>query len=167
MFTCCTPEGNWCYKFTPVRQSVSASVCLSVSDAKLEQLALRIFLIFWIQLGDDKCRKVTKSVFWKKLSLTPFFGGKRGQKGVKKGSLNFFSKTALRILLIFGMKLRLYKGFILAEAVFWKKIKGVKWAKRGPPGHRFFFEKKSHFFYANWVILNTNKQWNFLIFSNP
>ena len=47
-----------------------------------------------------------------------------GQKGVKKGSkrsLIFYSKTALRIFLIFGMKLSLYKGFILAEAFFRKK----------------------------------------------
>ena len=43
--------------------SVCLSVSLYVSDAKLEELALRIFLIFWIQLGDDKCRKVTKIVF--------------------------------------------------------------------------------------------------------
>ena len=55
----CTPEGNWCYKFTLVSLSVSLLVC----DAKLEELALRIFLIFWIQLGDDKCRKVTESDF--------------------------------------------------------------------------------------------------------
>ena len=59
--------------------------------------------------------------FFLKMPLAPFFG----QKGVKKGSkwvFDFFSKTALRIFLIFGVKLLLYKGFILGEAEFSGKL---------------------------------------------
>ena len=129
------PKGIGAINLHPL---VSPLVCQFVRNAKLEELVLRIFLIFWIQLGDDKSRKVTKSVFWKKFPLTPFFG-KKGSKQAQKWFFHFFWKTALRIFLIFGLKLRLYKGFILAEALFWKKIpKGVKSAKRGTPGHIFF-----------------------------
>ena len=59
--------------------------------------------------------------FFLKMPLAPFFG----QKGVKKGSkwvFDFFSKMALRIFLIFGVKLLLYKGFILGEAEFSGKL---------------------------------------------
>ena len=76
--------------------SVCLSVCLSVSDAKLEKLALRIFLISCMKLGDHKGRKVTEPDFSKKFSLCP----KRAicaQNGLFSNLFEIFSETALTI----------------------------------------------------------------------
>ena len=96
--------------------------------------------------------------FFLKMPLAPFFG----QKGVKKGSkwvFDFFSKTALRIFLIFGVKLLLYKGFILGEAEFSGKLPfcpflGLLGPFQQVPGPK----KKLLLFFANWMILIQKKQ---------
>ena len=159
LFIFCTPKGIGAINL-PL--SVRPSVSQSVRNTKLQELALRIFLIFWIQLGDDKCRKVTESDFWKKIPLTLFWG-KKGSKRGQNGVFEFFlSKTALKIFLIFGMKLRLYKGFILA--LFWKKN-----PKRGQMGQMGYPEKMStNYFFMRiewcWTRISNNV---FYFFWNP
>ena len=70
---------------------------------------------------------------------------------VMNQSFSFFSKTALTIFPKLHMKLRLYKGFILAKKFFRKKqpldpFLGKKGSKRGQKNifrKKFFFYSKS------------------------
>ena len=75
--------------------SVSPYVSLSVRNALFSALALTIFLIFGMKLGEHKWKKVTEPDFSKKC-FDPLFWVK---KGSKMGFLGFCEKTALTFLL--------------------------------------------------------------------
>ena len=68
------------------------------------ETALRIFLIFYMKLGDYKGRKVTEPDFWKK-NLIWRYSQKGLQISPKSDTLIFFPKTALTIFLVCGLKL--------------------------------------------------------------
>ena len=88
-----------------------------VGNAVFSETALRIFLIFNTKLGDYKGRKVTAPDFWKKFLIWRYL--RKGlQISPKSDTLTFFSKTALTIFLVFGLKLVLNKTFNLNEAYF-------------------------------------------------
>ena len=98
---------------------------------ELWKTALTIFIIFGMKLGDYKVRIVTEPDFPKKIRF-PGNWAKTGNFYSKSDSLIFSSKFPLRILLIFGVKLGLYKGFKLAETNFSKKCRFPgKWEKNG------------------------------------
>ena len=61
MFPCCTPEGNWCYKFTPVFLSVSLSVRLW---HKVTGIGSKDFSDFLYD-GRAQYWLTTNSFFWK------------------------------------------------------------------------------------------------------
>ena len=92
-----------------------------VGNAVFSETALRIFLIFCMKLGDYKGRKVTEPDFWKKFLIWRY-----SQKGLqispKSDTLIFFSKTALTIFLVFGLKLVLNMAFNLNETYFSEKF---------------------------------------------
>ena len=84
---------------------------------------------FFMKLGDYKSRKVTEPDIWRKLLICRF-SWKCLQKSQKSDTLIFgcwlvgktvFSETALRIFLIFCIKLRDYKDRKVTEPDFWKK----------------------------------------------
>ena len=83
-----------------------------VGNAVFSETALRIFLIFCMKLGDYKGRKVTEPDFWKKFLIWRY--SRKGlQISPKSDTLIFFSKTALTIFLVFGLKLVLNMTFNL------------------------------------------------------
>ena len=88
-----------------------------VGNTVFSETALRIFLIFWMKLGDYKCRKVTEPDLWKKFLIWRY-SQKRLQISPKSHTLIFFSKTALTIFLFFGLKLVLNMTFNLNETYF-------------------------------------------------
>ena len=100
-----------------------------VGNAVFSKMDVSIFLIFCIELGDCKGRKVTELDFWKKFLIWRY-SRKRLQISPKSDTLIFgwlvgnavFSETALRIFLIFCMKLGDYKGRKVTEPDFWKKF---------------------------------------------
>ena len=73
------------------------------------------------QLGIYKGRKVTQPDFWKKFLIWRYWR-KRLQISPKSDTLTFFSKTALTIFLVFGLKLVLNLTFNLNETYFSEKI---------------------------------------------
>ena len=75
-----------------------------VANAVFSETALRIFLIFCMKLGDYKGRKVTEPDFWKKFLIWRY-SRKSLQISPKSYTSIFFSKTALTIFLVFGLKL--------------------------------------------------------------
>ena len=85
-----------------------------VGNAVFLKTALRVFLIFCMKLGDYKGRKVTEPNFWKKFLIWRY-----SRKGLqitpKSDTLIFFSKTALTVFLVFGLKLVLNMTFNLHE----------------------------------------------------
>ena len=97
-----------------------------VGNAVFSETALRIFLIFCMKLGDYKGKKVTELDIW--------FGDIREK--VSKLAQNqtlwylvgwlvgnaVFSEMALRIFLIFCVKLGNYKGRKATEPDIWKKF---------------------------------------------
>ena len=92
-----------------------------VGKAVFSERALRIFLIFCMKLGDYKCRKVTEPDFWKKFVIWRY--SRKGlQISPKSDTLIFFSKTALTIFLVFGLKLVLNMTFNLNETYFSEKF---------------------------------------------
>ena len=99
-----------------------------VSNAVFSETGLKIFLIFCIKLGDYKGRKVTKPDFWKKFLIWRY-SRKRLRISPKLDTLicgwlvgnSDFSETALRIFLIFCMKLVDYKSRKFTEPDIWKK----------------------------------------------
>ena len=103
-------------------------------NAVSSETALIIFLIFCMKLGDYWGRKVTESNFPKKILIWRFL--RKGlQISSKSDPLIFFSKMALTIFLVFGLKLVLNVSFILNETHFlillnWKKWKQNKWIWR-------------------------------------
>ena len=90
-----------------------------VGKAVFSETALWIFLIFCMKLGDYKGRKGTEPDFWKKFLIWRYSrkGLQISPKSVIIGWLvgwlvgnAVFSETALRIFLIFCMKLGDYEG---------------------------------------------------------
>ena len=85
------------------------------------ETAPRIFLIFCMKLGDYKGRKATEPGFWKKFLIWIYL-----QKGLQISSKSdtsiFFSKMALTMFLVFGMKLALNMAFNLNETYFSKNL---------------------------------------------
>ena len=92
-----------------------------VGNVVFSETTLRIFLIFWIKLGDYKGRKVTEPDFWKKFLIWRY-SPKGLQISPKSDTLIFFSKTALMIFLVFGLKLALNMTFNLNETYFSEKF---------------------------------------------
>ena len=80
-----------------------------------------IFLIFCMKLGDYKGRKVTERAFWKKI-LVWRYSRKGLQISPKSETLIFFSKTALKIFLVFGLKSVVNMTFNLNETYFSDKF---------------------------------------------
>ena len=92
-----------------------------VGNAVFSETARRIFLIFCMKLGDYKGRKVTEPDFWKKFLIWRY--SRKGlQISPKSDTLIFFSKTALTIFLVFGLKLVLNMTFNLNEPIFQKNL---------------------------------------------
>ena len=87
-----------------------------VGNAVFSETAQTIFLIFCMKLGDYKGKKVTEPDFWK----TSWFRDIREKvsKLAQNQTLIFFSKTALTIFLVFGLKLVLNMTFNLNETFF-------------------------------------------------
>ena len=92
-----------------------------VGNAIFSETALRIFLIFCMKLGDYKGRKVTQPDFWKKFLIWTYLQ-KVLQISPKSDTLIFFSKTAVTILSVFGLKSLLNMTFNLNEIYFSEKI---------------------------------------------
>ena len=88
-----------------------------VGNAVFSETALRIFLILCMTLGDYKGRKVTEPHFWKKFLIWRY-SRKHLQISPKSDTLMFFSKTALTIFLVFGLKLVRNMTFNLNETYF-------------------------------------------------
>ena len=90
-----------------------------VGNSVFSKTVLRAFLVFCMKLGDYKGRKVTELDFWKKFLIWRYL-----QKGLqispKSDTLIFFSKTALTIFFVFGLKLVLNVTFNLNETYFSK-----------------------------------------------
>ena len=102
-------------------ETLSYLVGWLVGNAVFSETALRIFLIFWMNLGDYKSRKVTEPDFWKKFLIWRY--SRKGlQISPKSDTLIFFSKTALTIFLVFGLKLVLNMTFNLNETYFSEKF---------------------------------------------
>ena len=73
-----------------------------VGNAVFSETAERIFLIYCKKLGDYKGRKVTEPDFWKKFLIWRY--SRKGlQFSPRSDTLIFFSKTALKIVLVFGL----------------------------------------------------------------
>ena len=104
----------------PTKVSVVGNNWLVVNEI-FSETALRIFLIFCMKLGDYKGRKVTEPDFWKKFLIWRY--SRKGlQISPKSDTLIFFSKTALTIFLVFGLKLVLNITFNSNENYFSEKI---------------------------------------------
>ena len=83
-----------------------------VGNAVFWETAVSIFLIFCMKLRGYKGRKVTEPDFWNKFLIWRY-SEKRLQISPKSDILIFFSKTALMIYLVFGLKLVLNMTFDL------------------------------------------------------
>ena len=92
-----------------------------VGNAVFSETALRIFLIFCMKLGDYKGRKVTEPDFWKNFSIWRYSRTVL-QISPKSDTLIFFSKTAVTMFLVFGLKLILNMTFNLSETYFSEKF---------------------------------------------
>ena len=92
-----------------------------VGNAVFSETARRIFLIFCMKLGDYKGRKVTEPDFWKKFLIWRY-SWKGLQISPKSGTLIFFSKMALTVFWVFGLKLVLNMTFNLNETCFSEKF---------------------------------------------
>ena len=92
-----------------------------VDNVFFSETALSIFLVFCMKLGGYKCRKVTEPDFWKKFLIWRY--SRKGlQISPKSDTLIFFSKTALTIFFVFGLKLVLNLSFSLNETYFSEKF---------------------------------------------
>ena len=130
-------------------------VCWLVGKAVFSETALWIFLIFCIKLGDHKGRQLTEPDIWKKY----WFGDIR--KNLPKLAQNqtlwylvcwlvgnaVFSETALRIFLIFCMKLGDYKGRKVTEPDFWKKFLIWRYSRK-----RLQISPKSDTLIFGWLV---------------
>ena len=82
-----------------------------VGNAVFSEMAIRIFVIFCMTLGDYKGRKVTESDLWKKLMIWRYLpkGVQISPKSVLTGWLvgnAVFSEAAVGIFLIFLHEIR-------------------------------------------------------------
>ena len=91
-----------------------------VGNTVFSETALRIFLTFCMTLGDYKGRKVTEPDFWKKILIWRYLP-KGLQISRKSRTFIFFSKTALMMCLVFGLKLVLITTFNLNKTYFSEK----------------------------------------------
>ena len=106
----------------PIKMVLLVIIGWLVGNTVFSETAQRIFLIFCINLGDYKSRKVTKPDFWKKFFISIFLRkGLQISIGWLVGGV-IFSEMALRIFLIFCMKLGDNKGRKVTELDFWKKF---------------------------------------------
>ena len=85
-----------------------------VGNAVFSETVLSNIRIFCMKLGDYKGRKVTEPDFWKKFCIWRY-SQKRLRITPKSDTLIFFSKTALTIFLVFGLKLAQNMAFNLNE----------------------------------------------------
>ena len=105
----------------PIRSVLLVIIGLLVGNAVFSEKALRIFLIFCMKLGGYKSRKKTEPGFGKKFLIWRY--SRKGlQVSPKSDTLIFFSKTALTIFLVFGLKLVLNMTFNLNETYFTEKF---------------------------------------------
>ena len=74
-----------------------------------------------MKLGDCTCRKATEPDFWQKFLIWGY-SQKGLQIGSKSDTLIFFSKTALTIYSVFGLKVVLNMTFNLNETYFSEKF---------------------------------------------
>ena len=141
-----------------------------VGNAVLSETALRVFLIFCMKLEDYKDRKVTEPNFEK----SSWFGDihKKVSKWAQNQTLwYFFSKTALTIYLVFGLKLVLKMAFNFNETYFSEKFAIWRYLTSKSSKIRVF----GHFFdFASLVVLDFvhNDMWAwclvvFLQFAGP
>ena len=94
--------------------------CL-VGNEVFSETAQRIFLIFCMKLGDYKGRKATEPDFWKRFLIWKY--SRKGlQISPKSDILIFFSKTAVIVFLVFGLKLVLNITFTLKQTYFSEKF---------------------------------------------
>ena len=113
--------------FGDIREKVSILTLVGwlvgwlVDNAVFSETAQRAFLIFCMTLGYYKGRKVTQPDFWKKFLIRRWW-----QKGLqispKSDILIFFSKRALTMFLVFGLKLVLNMTFNWSETYFSEKF---------------------------------------------
>ena len=96
-----------------------------VGNAVFSETSLMVFLIFCLKLGDHNGRKVTEPDFWKKFLIWRY-SRRSLQTTPKSDTLIFFSKTALTIFLVFGLKLVLNMTFSLNETYFSEKFAILK-----------------------------------------
>ena len=89
-----------------------------VGNAVFSETAKRIFLNFYMKLGDYKGKKESD---FGKIFLIWRYSRKAIQISLKSDTLIFFSKTALTIFLVFGLKLVINMTFNMNET-FFKKI---------------------------------------------
>ena len=95
-----------------------------VGNAVFSEIALRIFLIFCMKLGNYKGRKLTEPDFSKKILVWRY--SRKGLKcSPKSDTFMFFLKTALTIVLVFRLKLVINMTFNLNETYFSEKF--VTW----------------------------------------
>ena len=112
---------RYSWKGLQISPKLDALVGWLVGNAVFSGIPLRIFLIFCMKLGDYKGRKVTQPDFWKKFLISRY--SRKGlQISPKSDALIFFSKTALTIFLVFGLKLVLNMTFNLNETYFSEKF---------------------------------------------
>ena len=91
-----------------------------VGNAVFSETALSIFLIFCMKLGDYKGRKVTELDFWKNFLILRY-SWKGLQTSWKPDTLIFFSKSALTIFSVFGLKLVINMTFNLNENYYFSE----------------------------------------------
>ena len=105
----------------PIKSMLLVIIGWLVGNAVFSETALRIFLIFCMKLVDYKGRKVIKPDFFQKFLIWRY--SRKGlQISPKSDTLIFFSKTALTIFLVFGLKLVLNMTFNLNETYFSEKF---------------------------------------------
>ena len=105
----------------PIKSMLLVIIGWLVGNAVFSQTAVRIFLIFCMKLGDYKGKKDTEPDFWKKFLIWRY--SRKGlQISLKSDTLIFFSKTAMTIFLVFGLKLVLNMTFNLNETYFSEKF---------------------------------------------
>ena len=106
-----------------------------VGNKVFSETAVRIFLTFCLKLRDYKGRNITDPDFWKKLLIWRYsWKGLQISVGCLVGRLvgnAVFSETALRIFLIFCMKLGGYKFRKVTEQDFWKKFLIWRYLRKG------------------------------------
>ena len=118
---------------------------ITLIPVHFSETAQQIFLIFCMKLGDYKGRKVTEPDFWQKILIWRY--SRKGLQ-ISVGWLvgkAVFSEMALRIFLIFCMKLGDYKCRKVTEPDFWKKFVIWRYSRKGlqiSPKSDWFFSQK-------------------------